>query len=190
MNLPVMQGESTIVHRERYDRPLTRSDRAKRWFATAVGYTAILALPAVAWMVPPPNHARPEGTIARSSVHIMRPIVSAGSETETVQADPGKLLFQQSCAWCHGANAQGLPHQGLPLDSSPFIAGHNDDAMLQFLRHGRQPTDPLSKLKLAMPARGSPPLRDNDLQQVIGFLREVQRGTALANANASLQPSQ
>jgi mono/diheme cytochrome c family protein len=121
---------------------------------------------------------------------MMRPIVSAGVEAEGAHADPGRQLFQQSCASCHGANAQGLPHQGLPLDSSAFIAGQTDDGMLEFLRHGRQPTDPLSKLNLIMPARGSPPLRDNDLQLVISFLREVQRTTSMANANAGVQPSQ
>jgi cytochrome c len=95
------------------------------------------------------------------------------------QADPkrGRSYYKQSCIVCHGANYQGMPHQGVSLRDSKFIASNSDEALWNFLKSGRKPTDKASLLKLEMPPRGAnPSLDDEDLMDVVVFLRTVSVG--------------
>jgi mono/diheme cytochrome c family protein len=92
-------------------------------------------------------------------------------------ADParGRSFYKQSCIVCHGANYQGMPHQGVSLRDSTFIAGRSNEELWNFLKVGRKPDDKQSKTKLLMPPRGANPnLDDEDLMDVVAFLRTVQ----------------
>ena len=90
--------------------------------------------------------------------------------------DNGRSLFAQTCTSCHGAQAQGLPHQGVDLRSSKFIAKHDDARLVQFLKTGRQPKDPESVRGLLMPPLGgNPSLVEVELTDIVAFLRVVQK---------------
>lgn len=114
-------------------------------------------------------------------------------------ADPGKgqVLYAQSCTTCHGQNLQGMPHQGVSLRDSKFIAATNDRKLVAFLKLGRKPTDAGNLTGLPMPPRGgNPSLDDDGLGHIVAFLRQIQHETAgLVEANspttrpvASLEP--
>lgn len=171
---------STILRRERVVIPPTRWQRLGRSTATAAGYLAILCLPITAWIVPPPSHFSEAADVPRPRRRIVQTVnVSTGPDsTHDLELDLGRQLFMQSCASCHGADAGGLPHQGLPLTTSTFLSERLDSEMLEFLRRGRQPTEAESKTKLLMPPRGSPPLRDRELQSVLAYLRNLQASQA------------
>jgi cytochrome c5 len=101
-----------------------------------------------------------------------------GPKHAVVDMDParGKGFYQQSCVVCHGVNLQGMPHQGVDLRHSKFIASRSDLALQDFIKKGRTPTDPATLSGLAMPARGgNPSLSDGDLLDVVAFLRDVQK---------------
>jgi mono/diheme cytochrome c family protein len=125
-------------------------------------------------------------------------MMAAGRETPAYtdssagDADHGRQLFMTTCASCHGAAAQGLPHQGASLRTSRFIATKNDDALVDFIRHGRKPGDANSVEGLVMPPRGGNPLLDDDaLRDIVAYLRVVQGGnarTAAAPAGPALAP--
>jgi disulfide bond formation protein DsbB len=98
---------------------------------------------------------------------------AASGETAVVK---GERAYAQSCAVCHGFNGQGMPNQGANLRLSKYIAGHTDDALVEFIRVGRLPADPNSTMKLIMPPNGgNPALSDAQLHEIVAYLRQVQR---------------
>jgi len=93
-------------------------------------------------------------------------------------ADPevGQLLFENTCATCHGPDGRGLPHQGVNLRLSRFVARHSDPQLVGFLRVGRQPKDPETVSGLYMPARGGNlALDDESLVNIVAHLRNLQK---------------
>jgi cytochrome c5 len=121
------------------------------------------------------------------------PVVSqaqaGGQLTAALRPDSenGKWLFGQTCTSCHGSNAQGLPHQGVNLRESKFVAAQSDPQLVAFLKTGRQPTDPKSQRGLLMPARGgNPSLIDVELVDIVAYLRQVQHDTRRATSQPTL----
>ena len=100
-------------------------------------------------------------------------------------ANHGKQLFNMSCFVCHGPTGTGVPGLGANLRDSKFIAARTDDALVAFIKTGRQPGDPNTVLNLTMPPKGgNPALDDTSLRDVVAFLRMLQ---AQAKASASVQ---
>jgi mono/diheme cytochrome c family protein len=98
-------------------------------------------------------------------------------------------VFVQTCATCHGFQAQGLPHNGAALRTSPFIAGQSDKNLISFIRAGRRAKDPTNKSGVAMPPSGNnPSLSDARLADVVAYLRQVQEEQK-AEATAESTPA-
>ena len=109
---------------------------------------------------------------------------------EGADAAKGQMLFLQTCVSCHGQNAQGMPHMGLNLRTSKFIAKTDDQRLVAFLKMGRKPTDPLNTTGLLMPPRGGNPALDGDsLQDIVAFLRGVQKDEQTAHRAAGDEKS-
>jgi disulfide bond formation protein DsbB len=88
----------------------------------------------------------------------------------------GKEVFAGTCISCHGADAKGLPGLGKDMTTSTLIAGQTDQQLLDFVKKGRPTTDPLNTTGVEMPTRGgNPSLTDQDLINVIAFIRTVNK---------------
>jgi disulfide bond formation protein DsbB len=113
------------------------------------------------------------------------PAVDGSHHAMTTAA--GQAQYLQSCATCHGANGQGMPHQGPSLLDSTFVSGTADAELADFLKRGRLPTEPGSVMRLYMPPRGgNPSLSDDDLSDIVKHMRRLRH-----NANdttAALPP--
>jgi cytochrome c5 len=131
-----------------------------------------------------------------ASAPIMTSMVAGGSMSNASAiadagdgADPskGQVLFMQSCTSCHGQSAQGLPHMGVSLRDSRFVAKETDRKLVAFLKTGRKPTDPKNTTGLLMPPRGgNVGLDDDSLADIVAFLRQVQKQHGEENAAAEL----
>jgi mono/diheme cytochrome c family protein len=110
-----------------------------------------------------------------------------GSENvDPPDPEVGQQVFLHSCATCHGFRAQGLPHQGVPLRTSVYVAQHDDAALVAFIKKGRPAQDPSNASGQPMPPRGNnPALSDERLADVVAYLRQVQ---AEAKADAANEP--
>ncbi len=98
--------------------------------------------------------------------------------TPTPKGDPveGQKLFTQTCSACHGPAGEGMPGLGKDMTSSEFIADKSDDALLAFIKVGRDPSDPLNTTGVAMPPKGgNPALDDEDLQHIIAYIRTIHK---------------
>lgn len=86
----------------------------------------------------------------------------------------GESLYQGTCAACHGPNGKGLPALGKDLTTSEFFQGSSDEEMLAFILIGRDANDPENTTGVAMlPKGGNPALSDEDILNIISFVRTI-----------------
>lgn len=108
-------------------------------------------------------------------------VAACGSSTPAPTPTPrgdaalGRDKFEATCSACHGPDAKGMPGLGKDLTTSAFAKGKTDDELLAFITKGRDPSDPLNTTGVAMPPRGgNPALSDNDLYDIIAFVRSLE----------------
>jgi len=102
----------------------------------------------------------------------------APTPTPTTRGDvaAGQELFAATCAACHGPGGEGVPNLGKDMTASEFIAGKTDDELVGFIKTGRPPDDPLNTTGVAMlPKGGNPALSDEDLYDIVAFIRTLQQ---------------
>jgi disulfide bond formation protein DsbB len=134
--------------------------------------------------------------IARSAVAL--PLISAlpaglasaeSASLDGADAAKGQVLYMQTCTACHGQNLQGMPHQGVNLRESKFVASTNDPKLVAFIKVGRKPADAKNTTGLLMPPRGgNPSLDDDSLGHIVAFLRQAQKDASPAQETQATQP--
>jgi disulfide bond formation protein DsbB len=93
----------------------------------------------------------------------------------SVTAPNGKALFSVTCTACHGADAKGLPGLGKDMTTSEFIASKSDAELVEFIKRGRAPDDPLNTTGVPMPPMGAnPALTETDLLAIVEFIRSLR----------------
>ena len=101
------------------------------------------------------------------------------SDTTTpsgVAGDPvaGEQVYSSTCAACHGPAAEGVPGLGPALAGNEFVSSLSDDELVAFLEEGRPADHPDNATGIAMPPKGgNPSLTDQDLYDVVAFLRTL-----------------
>lgn len=97
----------------------------------------------------------------------------AASQGDAVK---GKTVFEGTCVSCHGPDAKGLPGLGKDLTTSEFVSQQTDKQLVDFIKKGRPANDPANTNKVDMPPRGgNPALSDNDLANVVAFVRSIHQ---------------
>jgi disulfide bond formation protein DsbB len=90
-------------------------------------------------------------------------------------ATHGEELYQGTCAACHGADATGIDGLGKDLHNNEFTNSLTDPELVAFLEVGRPASDPLNTTGVDMPPKGgNPSLSDQDLQDIVAYLRTLQ----------------
>jgi disulfide bond formation protein DsbB len=114
-------------------------------------------------------------------------LAKSGREVETEAAsapdhpilgDPaaGEALFAGTCSACHGPAGEGVSGLGKDLTASPFVTDKMDQELIDFVKIGRDPGDPLNTTGIGMPPKGgNPTLDDEDLQNIISYIRTIQK---------------
>lgn len=95
----------------------------------------------------------------------------------TSVGDPvdGQQLFSATCAACHGPAGEGIPGLGKDMTTSQFIAGQTDAELVDFIKVGRDPSDLLNTTGVGMPSKGgNPALSDEDLLDIVAYIRTLQ----------------
>jgi disulfide bond formation protein DsbB len=87
----------------------------------------------------------------------------------------GKELFVTTCSVCHGQNGEGIQGLGKNMAVSEFIAGQSDAELATLIKVGRGADDPLNTTGVPMPPKGgNPSLSEDDLYDLIAFIRTLQ----------------
>jgi disulfide bond formation protein DsbB len=113
-----------------------------------------------------------------------------GADSATESAEPdgsqqvaagdaahGKELFV-TCAACHGPDAKGLPNLGKDLTTSEWTPQQTDEQLVEFLKVGRDASDPLNTTGVAIPPKGGKPvLTDADIIDLVANIRVIHLTT-------------
>ncbi len=87
----------------------------------------------------------------------------------------GNRIFHTGCVACHGKGGVGMPGNGKTLVRNDFIKSLDDEGLLAFIKRGRAPSEPKNTTGIQMPPKGgNPALSDDDLLDVIAYLRTLQ----------------
>lgn len=88
----------------------------------------------------------------------------------------GEKVFASTCSACHGPAGEGVAGLGKDMTTSEFIRGKSDAELVEFIKVGRDPSDPLNTTGVAMlPKGGNPALSDDDLLDVVAFIRTLKK---------------
>lgn len=124
------------------------------------------------------------------------PRVTPTPQTVAVSLDPemvakGETVYQGLCAACHGFNARGIQGLGKTLVDSSFINDLTDDELHAFMLVGRGINDPLNTTGQIMPAKGgNPSLTDDDLYNVIAYIRSLNGAQLDVAAQPTTAPTE
>jgi disulfide bond formation protein DsbB len=98
---------------------------------------------------------------------------TGGGEVAAGDPSHGETVYSSTCVACHGPDAEGIPGLGLPLVDSEFVQSMTDAELIAFIKTGRPASD--GTTGVAMPPKGgNPSLTDQDLADVVAFLRTLQ----------------
>ncbi len=90
-------------------------------------------------------------------------------------AATGESLFQGTCQTCHGPGGVGLPGLGKTLIANAFVQSLTDAELIAFIQTGRPVSDPANTTGVGMPPRGgNASLSDDDLADIVAYLRALQ----------------
>jgi mono/diheme cytochrome c family protein len=109
-------------------------------------------------------------------------MAAAGGDAELAEyIASGSKLFAATCIACHGPGGTGVKGNGKALVNNEFVQSLNDDQLLAFIQRGRDPSDPKNSTGIGMPAKGgNPALSEDDLLDIISYLRSLQPRPARA----------
>lgn len=109
---------------------------------------------------------------------------AAGGDAELAQyIASGNKLFHSLCVACHGKGGIGIKGNGKALVNNEFIRSLNDDELLGFVKQGRAPSDPKNTTGIQMPPKGgNPALKDDDILDIISYLRTLEGNTPTKTA--------
>lgn len=88
----------------------------------------------------------------------------------------GKMLYEQNCSACHGQDAKGVAGLGRDITAnSAFVSSQSDEQLLEFVKQGREASDPANTTGIAMPPKGgNPALTDEEIKAIIAYLRSLK----------------
>ncbi|MBY0307425.1 MAG: c-type cytochrome, partial [Phycisphaerales bacterium] len=111
-------------------------------------------------------------------------LAAAGGDADLAEIiGGGTRLYAATCAACHGPAGKGIKGLGKDLAESPFVHDTKDDDLLAFIKRGRGPTDQGNTTGVAMPPKGgNPAMSDDDILDVIAYLRTLQPKAGAAAA--------
>jgi disulfide bond formation protein DsbB len=141
----------------------------------------------------PPTPAPPTATPVPPTAIPTQPPTVEPTTAEVVQAadtgsapagnyDPaaiaaGQTVYSSLCVACHGADAHGLPNLGKDLVASEFVHSLTDEELLDFIKTGRPIWDPANTTGIDMPPKGgNPALTDEQIMDIIAYLRTLGEG--------------
>lgn len=158
----------------------TQSSSGNLFVASIVALLFVLVAAALVWVAQlRPSSAEP--TVAEAPPPAEQ-AAAAPAQTEQAPAQAskgdaaaGKQLFS-TCAACHGPAGEGIQGLGKDMTTSQFIAGKTDDELVAFIKVGRSTSDPLNTTKIDMPPKGgNPALSDDDLYNIVAFIRSIHK---------------
>ncbi len=122
-----------------------------------------------------PDPTAPSLSSVSASVGGAGGVAAAGSAgVGSPAGSPGEAVYVSTCAVCHGPDGSGVQNLGKPLRNSAFVQEHSDEELFDLIANGRNPDDPANTTGAVMPPRGAKDLGDDQIREVVAYLRSIQ----------------
>lgn len=92
-------------------------------------------------------------------------------------SEHGQELYMGTCVACHGPDAKGVPGLGKSLHASEsdFVREKSDTELVEFIKVGRRPDDPLNTTGVDMPPKGgNPALSEEGMYDIVAWIRTLE----------------
>ena len=103
-------------------------------------------------------------------------VVAYDSLVEPMSA--GETVYMNTCKVCHGPDAKGIVGLGKPLVNTSYVLDNDDTELFNNIANGRMPDDPANTTGMPMPARGAQGISDEQIMDVIAYIRTLQDPSA------------
>ncbi|HAJ38454.1 MAG TPA: hypothetical protein DCL15_22525 [Chloroflexi bacterium] len=91
-------------------------------------------------------------------------------------ASNGGKIFSTACVACHGPEGKGVQGLGKDLTTSEWVAQQSDEQLVEFIKKGRDASDPLNTTGVAMPPKGgNPAMSDQEIADIVAFVRSIHQ---------------
>jgi disulfide bond formation protein DsbB len=88
----------------------------------------------------------------------------------------GAKIFATACVACHGPEAKGVTGLGKDLTTSEWTPQQSDEQLTEFIKRGRDASDPLNTTGVAMPPKGgNPAMSDQEIADIVAFMRSIHQ---------------
>jgi disulfide bond formation protein DsbB len=145
------------------------------WLQVAGAVVAVLAVSAVLFITgssPAQAQGNTQVTFAVADVTPGPQEAIDHTNHSPATLERGVQLYRESCAACHGINAEGVVNLGNQLAGSDYLNSKTDAELLAMIREGRELNHPENTTGLVMPPNGGrPDLSDQDILAIIAYLR-------------------
>lgn len=119
------------------------------------------------------SEAAPEAPAAAEESQEAEPAEEAVAQGD---AESGQKLYMATCSACHGSAGEGVEGLGKDMTTSEFVADLSDAELVEFIKVGRDPSDPLNTTGVAMlPKGGNPTLTDEQMVDIVAYMRSIQK---------------
>ncbi len=140
-------------------------------------YLAVLVLFALVAAGCGGRNPTPEPPPPTATTESLPPTAAPEASAPSGDATKGEASYLTACSACHGPTADGVQGLGKSLHAteSEFVQNHSDEELVEFIKVGRQPDDPLNTTGVAMPPKGgNPALSDEDLYNIVAWIRTLE----------------
>lgn len=83
----------------------------------------------------------------------------------------GEKVYARACMSCHGSQGEGIPGLSKDMTQSELIANRMDQELVEFIKLGGIPGERL----VMLPNGGNPALSDQNLYDVVVYMRSLQK---------------
>lgn len=91
-------------------------------------------------------------------------------------AENGAKVFSTACVACHGPDAKGVTGLGKDLTVSEWVGQQSDAQLVEFIKKGRDTSDPLNTTGVAMPPKGgNPAMSEQEIADIVAFIRSIHQ---------------
>jgi len=98
----------------------------------------------------------------------------SGGSAATADLATGQKIFSDTCATCHGQDANGVMGLGTGLRGNAFVKDAGDRELIELIGVGRSANDPQNTTGIDMPPKGgNPALTDEDIAAVVAYVRTL-----------------
>lgn len=112
-------------------------------------------------------------------------LLSVNSDAQNMQK--GKKIYEARCLACHQADGGGVPNMNAPLDGASNVVGKDIARLVRIIRNGYNERIALDGFYYSNAMTASPDLKDNELADLLTYIRNSWSNKASAITVAQVQ---